>query len=69
MGILKCDPTLPLLLNPGRECEVIVNQSQLLDSVVSFSWVARVRGVFEDEMGSCYKSRTAKVDWQTRIIT
>ena len=69
VGILKCEPTLPLLLKPGRECESIVDQTRLLDSVDHFSWVARVRGVFEDERGSCYKSPTAKVDWQSRIIT
>jgi hypothetical protein len=38
--------------------------------MVHFStWVAYVRGVFEDERGKRYKSRTAKVDWQSRIIT
>jgi hypothetical protein len=68
VGILKCEPTLPLLLQPGRECVVTVDQTRLLD-MFHFSWVARVRGVFEDERGNCYKSPTAKVDWQSRIIT
>ena len=68
IGILKCEPTLPLLLNPGRECELVVDQTQLFDSF-HFSWIARVRGVFEDERGRRYKSRTAKVDWKSGIIT
>ena len=68
IGILKCEPTLPLLLNPGRECELVVDQTQLFDSF-HFSWIARVRGVFEDERGRRYKSRTAKVDWESGIIT
>jgi hypothetical protein len=68
IGILKCEPTLPLLLHPGRECELTVDQTQLFDSF-HFPWIAHVRGVFEDETGSCYKSPTAKVDWRSRIIT
>jgi hypothetical protein len=68
VGILKCEPTLPLLLQPGRECVVTVDQTRLFD-MFHFSWIARVRGVFEDETGNCYKSPTAKVDWQSRIIT
>jgi hypothetical protein len=47
-GILKCEPTLPFLLQPGRECEVTVDQPRLFD-MFHFSWIARVRGVFEDE--------------------
>lgn len=31
VGILKCEPTLPLLLQPGRECEVTVDQTRLFD--------------------------------------
>jgi hypothetical protein len=67
-GILKSEPTLPLLLQPGRECELTVDQTRLFDSF-HFSWIARVRGVFEDERGHRYKSPTAKVDWQSRVIT
>jgi hypothetical protein len=67
-GIVKCEPPLPLLLQPGRECVVTVGQTRLW-TMFNFEWIARVRGVFEDQMGNHYKSPTAKVDWQSRIIT
>jgi len=67
-GIVKCEPTLPLKLQPGRECVVTVDQTWLW-TMFNFEWIARVRGVFEDEMGNHHKSPTAKVDWQSRIIT
>jgi hypothetical protein len=68
IGILKSEPPLPLLLQPGRECELTVDQTQLFDSF-HFPWIAHVRGVFEDETGSRYKSPTAKVDLQGGTIT
>ena len=67
-GILKCEPTLPLQLHPGRECTVTVDQTQLFQ-IFRLPRIARVRGVFEDETGRHYKSPTAKVDWQNRRIT
>jgi hypothetical protein len=68
IGILQCEPTLPLQLRPGRECKVTVDQAQLFHSF-RIPGIARVRGVFKDETGRLYKSPTAKVNWQSRIIT
>ncbi len=67
-GVVKCEPTLPLLLQPGRECNVTVDQTWLW-TMFNFEWIARVRGVFEDELGNRYKGPTAKVDWERKIIT
>jgi hypothetical protein len=69
--VVKCEPTLPLKLDPGRVCEMIIDQGQLLNELSSMNLVRgvnRVLGVFEDETGGLYKSPVTRVEWPNRAI-
>ena len=65
--VIECEPPLPLELDPGRACEMTIDQGRLLESFFSTT-VASVRGVFTDERGTSYRSPAARVDWQSRRV-
>lgn len=68
--VVGSEPPFPTELSPCRSCEIVLDQSRLLELLKGpggRSTIA-IRGVFEDETGRLYRSRRAKVDLQAGEI-
>ncbi len=59
------EPPLPSVLNPGRTCEIAVDEREVFRMLEHkrHTWLG-VRGAFEDETGRVYKSPVVTVNWE-----